>query len=454
MTGTRISNGIFRFLPLSGIGLSIVMADDLTLAGGEARLTGNVVSINESGVVELVTELSAKPLLLKDGTVEKIEFSPIAEKTVPPGALIELHNGDMLPSTIERFDNQRLSVVSPDAGRLEIPREAVKSIQTGIRPRNLVFQGPNNLDEWTVTDEERKNLSFENGMLDANGPASFSMKLPLPRQFIMRFNLIWQERQTPNFQVFFADPLLPKGEPADRYYMQFGGAGFEIKRESSRGKRFNTIVILNRTHEQFPENRMRVELRVNRETARIELLIDGDSEGEFADPIAGMPDGSGISFTSNTSNGVQQQFHGIEVLEFDDSRSRHRSEDRGDPARDGLISREDDRWSGDLTEIRPSPEGLVFIFKTEHQDSPMEIPEKDVSTVFLAGDKQSTGKHAAHHPFVIRLPGDGSLRVSSCLIGGEKITATHPLLGPLVIRRDGISSIERLPQPPDPAPEP
>ncbi len=446
MTGTRISNSLWRVFPLLGIGLAAAAADHLTLAGGEARLSGNVVSINESGVVELTTELSPEPLLLRDGVVEKIEFSARGKPSDPPATLIGLANGDLLPATIERLDSHHLSVVSPDAGRLDIPRETVRSIQTGIRRRKVVFEGPNNLDEWTTTDEERKNLSFENGIISANGPTSFSTKLPLPRQFILRFELIWQERQTPNFQVYFADPLLARGEPGDRYYLQFGGAGLEIKREASRGKRFNTIVILNRTRDQFPDNRMRIELRVNRDTARLE-------EGEFADPIAGIPDGSGIVFVSNTSNGVRQQFRGIEVLEFDDSRSRHRAEDRGDPARDSLISREDDRWSGELTEILPTPKGLVFVFKTDFQDAPMEIPESDVSTVFLAGGKNTDAKQAPH-PFVIRLPGEGSLRVSSCRIGGEKITASHPLLGPLAIRREGIASIERTPHPAEPTPEP
>lgn len=453
MTGTRISNSLFRLIPLLGLGLAVSQADDLTLSGGEARLSGNVISINESGVVELATELSAKPLLLRDGVVEKIEFSSRGNQADPPGTLIELGNGDFLPATIERLDNQHLSVVSPDAGRLDIPREMVRSIQTGIQRRKVVFEGPNNLEEWTTTDEGRKNLTFENGIISANGPTSFSTKLSLPRQFILRFELIWQERQTPNFQVYFADPLLAKGEPSDRYYLQFGGAGLEIKREAASGKRYNTIVILNRTRDQFPDNRMRIELRVNRDTARMELLIDGESEGEFADPIAGIPSGSGIAFVSNTSNGVEQQFRGIEVLEFDDSRARHRAEDRGDPGRDSLITREDDRWSGDLTEIQPTPKGLVFVFKAGFQDAPMEIPASDVSTVFLADGNTQNGKQA-HHPFVIRLPGEGSLRVSSCRIGGEKITVTHPLLGPLSIRREGISSIERMPQPAEPTPEP
>lgn len=454
MTGIQISNSTSRLLPLLSIVFAFpVMADDLTLSGGEARLSGNVVSINESGVVELATEISAKPLLLKDGVVEKIEFSSDKNQTESPSTLVELSNGDLLPATIERLDNQRLIVISPDAGRLEIPRETIRSIQTGIKQRKVVYEGPNNIEEWTIDEEVRKFLTFENGRISADGPSSFSTKLPLPRQFVLRFDLIWQERKTPNFKVYFAAPDQDENEPSDRYYLQFGGAGLEIKREASQGKRFNTIVILNRTREQFPENRVKIEIRVNRDTARMELIINGESEGEFEDPIANIPNGSGISFFSNSANGVQQQFSNIEVLELDDSRSRHRAEDRGDAKKDSLISREDDRWTGNLTEVRTTAKGLVYIFKTDFQDTPFEIPESDVSTVFLANEKSSSRKQQSY-PFVIRLHGNGALRVSSCRIGDEKLTVTHPLLGDLTIPRECVTSIEKTPQAKDPSSEP
>ena len=76
------------------------------------------------------------------------------------------------------------------------------------------------------------------------------------------------------------------------------------------------------------------------------------SEGEFIDPIPAVPDGSGITLVCNTQNGSPQEIRDIEVLEFDDVRDRHHSEERGDPTIDSLISREDDRWGGHLMEIR------------------------------------------------------------------------------------------------------
>ena len=440
----RTSNTWLRLALLGACAAGHAAADDLTLAGGEARLSGTVRSISAQGVVELASELSPEPLLLKSGSVEKIEFSNKAPAGEPPSTLVELSNGDLLPAVIESLNEDKLAVVSPVAGRLEIPRHRVKSLQLGIQRRKVIYQGPRGLEEWSDGGGEMKNWAFENDALVSKGPAVASKKLPLSRQFIMRFTLVWRQGMAPNFQIFFADPLVAKGEPCNRYYLQFGGAGMEIKREAAKGKRYNTIAILNRSADQFPDHRVQVTIMVNRDTARLQLMVNGENEGEFADPIPNVPDGSGISLACNTPNNGVQEISGIEVLEYDDSRRRHLREERGDAANDSLISREDDRWTGRLIEIRNTKDGARFVFKTGFQEKPVEIPEADVSTVFLSGGavEKADDKRL---PFVLRLPGEGSLGVSSCEFTGESASAAHPLLGPLTFQRGGILSIERIP---------
>lgn len=445
------SNHMIRLGVLCGL-CGPLLADDLTLGGG-ARLTGTVRSINEAGVVELASELSPQPLRMKKGTVEKVEFSAKGTTPKPPSAVVELANGDQLPANIEALDERHLTVLSPEAGRLEIPREALKSLQLGILQRQVAYAGPRNLDEWTRAEADVKNWVFDHNSLIANGPATASKNLSLPHQFILRFTLKWQAKQIPNFQVFFADPLKPKGELCDRYYLQFGGAGLEIKREAAKGKRYNTIVQLNRNPNQYPEHQLQVELRVDREGARLQLILNGEPEGEFVDPIAVVPQGTGITLVCQTQPGSPLEIREIEVLEFDDSRGRHRSEERGDPKADSLISREDDRWGGQLIEIRKSGDGQLFRFKSDFQKDLLEIPAADVSTVFFAA-KGGKVAEPADHPFVLRLRGEGSLRVSSCQFSEDAVSAVHPLLGPVKFRREGILSMEQTAAKPQTAPEP
>jgi hypothetical protein len=450
----RTSNTLLRLLALfCACGVIHATADDLKLTGGDARLSGTVRSINAEGVVELTSELSPEPLLLKSESVEKIEFSNKTSTGEPPSTLVELTNGDLLPATIESLSSERLTVVSPEVGRLEIPRDRVKSLQLGIQGRKVIYQGPHGLDEWSDGGGDMKNWFFERDALVSKGPAVASKTLPLPRQFIMRFTLVWQQGTSPNFKISFADPLVAIGESCNRYFLQFSGAGMEIKREAAKGRHYNTIAIINRSADQFPDHRLQVTIKVNRDTARLKLLLNGESEGEFADPIANVPDGSGITLASNTPNNGVQEIREIEILEYDDSRSRHHSEDRGDASSDSLISREDDRWTGRLIEIRNAKDGARFVFKTDFQENPVEIPAADVSTVFLSGGKSTTadGKRL---PFVLRLPGDGSLEVSSCGFTGESASAVHPLLGPLTFRRGGILSIERSPSQTETRPKP
>ena len=448
MTGIRVSNIIAGCAALCAGALGgPLVADQLALGGG-ARLTGTVRSITEAGVVELASELAPEPLLLQPGAVDRIEFSSTGAVPPPPPAVVELTNGDLLPATLETLDERQLTVVSPDAGRLVIPREALKSLQLGSQRHQALYAGPRNLDEWTHGESDAKNWVFERDRLIANGPATASLTLPLPQQFILRLTLKWQPQQIPNFQVFFADPLKAKGESCDRYYLQFGGAGVEIKREASHGKRFNTLVQFNRNPNLYPDHELRVELRVDRKAARLQLFLNGEPEGEFADPIPAVPDGSGISLVCNPPNGSSQEIRGLEILELDDARGRHHAEDRGDAQTDRLISREDDRWGGHLVDIRQTDAGQVFRFTGGARNGLLEIPAADVSAVFFATKAETPPGPAQAPPFVLHLRWDGSMRVASCQFRDDAVAATHPLLGQLLFRREGLVSMER------PAPKP
>ncbi len=421
---------------------SLAAADTVTLAGGNSRLTGEVRSIDGDGHVELASGLAAAPLLLKSATVDRIAFDhqPTAGET--PTTLIELTNGDVIPAAVESFDGSRLTAVSPDAGRLVIPRESLHSLQTGVHRRKVIWQGTGEADAWSLASGERKHFSIAGNNLVFEGAATAARKLDLTPQFIMRFTLGWEAGKVPNFKVFFADPLDGGNEAVDRYYLQFAGAGLEIKRESARGRRYNTLFILNRGHAEFPDNRLKVELRVNRHTARMELFLNGEPEGEIADPIPGIPTGSGIAFECGHREGSTQEIRDIAILENEDSRTRHRAEDRGDAGSDSLITLDDDRWSGTLGSIRQVGNERVYVFKATGQEEFMEIPESEVSTVFMAG---GDGKSASgSHPFVLRIHPHGSLTAASCVMDGSGVTVEHPLLGPLALSKDRITAIERV----------
>lgn len=426
-------------LLLAGGTAGVLHADNLTLSG-EARLTGTVRSIDETGVIRLASPLSPDPIQLKPGAVAKVEFSAPETLPNPPETLVELTNGDLLPVTIEGLDDRNLSVTTADAGPLSIPREAVKSMQVGVRKPKIIYTGPRNMEEWTREGEGGRSWAFSNHELVASGPAEISKSFETPLQFVFKFTLKWQAM--PGFQIYFADPLVPDSDLSDRYYMQFNGAGLEIKRESSEGKHFQTVIALNRTPDQFPDNQLEIEIHVDRKTSHLHLLLNGEPEAAGVDPVPDPPKGNGIRLVNSSPPGTTQEIRDIVISEFDNAGKRHHAENRGDPKTDSLISRDEDRWGGHLTGIRKGPEGTVFSFKSDFQEAPLELAEADVSTIFFAKTAADTGP-GQNHPFALRLCGDGLLKVSSCVFSEDAATAVHPLLGPLKINRNGIAALER-----------
>jgi hypothetical protein len=438
--------GIHNFERSAALGLALLFsasadlrADDIRLEGN-TRLTGTVRSIGENGSVELMSELSEEPIVLKGSAVREVTFSAPAEEPARPGAMVELANGDVLPVVLEELDERRLVVSSAEAGRLEIPREMVRSLHLGIYDQRVIYSGPDSLDNWIRDREGSKNWSYENGVLTAEGSGQISRRLEPASQFILRFTLGWQNN--PNFQLSFADPLLGPAKAADRYLLQFNNAGLEIKRMSAEGPPHPSLITLNRPPDQFPGSRMKVEIRVDRLRSILKLYLNGEPEGRFIDPIGRAPTGGGISLFSNAPNNTEHEITQLEVLEWDEAGDRHRTEERGDPARDSLIGRSAERWSGRLAGIRTEGGNVLLSFKSEFQEEPIEIPDTEVSTVFFAEEAMAEVPKG-DRPFVLRLRGNGVLSVTSCTFDGTEVRALHPLLGQLTLRRSGVSAFAR-----------
>lgn len=441
----RISN----ILTICLLGAGASRADDLTIAGGTTLLSGVVRSIDEQGAVELSSPLSPEPLILKSGAVDKVEFNSGNPPAEQPPSMVQLANGDRLPATLEGLDETKLTLSSPYLGRLEIPRGALGMLQLGIRQGKLVYSGPTKLSEWLEGDLDAKNWTFENRNLTANGQASAARLIDFPQQFILRFTLKWEARGNPNFEVTFADPMLEKGKSADRYLLRFNSAGFQIRREASRGQHYAELISLARLPSHFPDRSLDVEIRVNRKTSKLQVYLNGEPDGESVDPLEGTPTGRGIVFNCNNQSNQTQSIRDIQVLELDDSAVRHRSEDRGDPKQDSLISRDDERWGGKLIDIRGDRENQIFRIKSEFQNEPLDIPASAVSTVFFTAKPGDEAK-APKCPFLLRLQDKGVLSVNSCRFDAENVHAVHPLLGPITLKREGVTSLQRTDSKPKP----
>jgi len=441
MIGMSSSERLVAMAVMAVVMAGGVLRADLITLSGEGRLSGTVRSINGEGVVELQSPLAEEPILLRAEAVRKVAFGNENESEDLPSCRVELNNGDILPVEIESLDDKQLAVMSPVAGRLLIPRSALKSVIMGIHPNKVVYPRGGSFEDMKPEGPQGDNWSFDEGAWSVEGQGRLVRKLEPMAQFSAKFNLAWSGN--PSFQFHFADPLLPSTQVADRYLFQFGNGGIEVRRESSKGgRRSTTLLSLNRRPDQYPDNLLRVEIRVDRTNSMLHLFLNDEPEGRFGDPVANPPEAGGIAFSSTAGNETHMTISGVEIAEWDHNGDRHRTEDRGDASVDALIERQGDRFGGSLVSIKPAPEGPLFVFKSDFQEAPIELPESEISTVFFKDSGENPAK--VFHPFALRLRGNGIIRVESCSFPGDRIEANHPLLGPLVLERREVTALERL----------
>jgi len=446
-----------RVFPLGGLAAAWVcvvcaspsaMADKVAFLDG-GGLSGNVLSIQGDGSIQLDSPLAAGRLSLLGDTVERIEFNQ-SENIRPVGnTRFELSNSDFLMGRLLGYSRETGARILADGiGEILLPAGSLRSMGLEVQSTKIIYNGPDSISNWTVSGQRgSSNWQFNRQRLSATGSGHIGRMLDLPDRYVIRMRMHWQGQ--PNFQLGFSDPLEDLQVRVDRYYLQFGRAGIEIKRETAENKRWHTLATLNRTPDQFQNQEMEIELRVDRTRALIYLAINGNQEGRFMDHIGNPPASGGISLRNSTSNAHQLDISKLVVESWGDSSSLPslpKLKVAGD--RDSLVMREGDHYRGAIQSIEATEDGLVFSMNLDFSQQPAKptrILGDDVAIVgFANGHEQSDdGASGPRTGFVLQIHDRGRLSVTQSTFDDGRVRALHPILGELTLPRASVSSLER-----------
>lgn len=401
------------------------------------KITGDLMAMDENGSITLSTTYAEQPLKIHANKVQKIDFGNADDTAEAPPQSITLINGDTLPVIVKSLDDHELLVTSPILGDLRISRDQIDSLQNGLFAQKNIYRGPKELSEWQSTNDQIMTWKCEENKLTAVGMGSIQKELKLPENYSIKFKLNW--KFNPNFKFNFSDPLTPENDPADRYYLQFGRAGMEIKRVSTGNARFSTIAMINRTPDMFENNEVLVEIRVNRKNGRLELYINSELEGRYLDK--NPPKGTGVILTSLSRSETELTISEIEINEWNSGASAPRSEDRGEGKEDAVIGRNSERFGGKLISINEINEQKIYRFKSNFQEEPIDLPETEVSTIYFSRSGDIKPQNA--DGFLLSLKGRGSLSVTKTIFNENSLKITHPMLGDINIDRAGVLQMQR-----------
>ena len=423
---------------------SLAQADVANFGDTHGKLTGNLQRFGADGIIEWQSPYSKEPLMLLADKLSEIEFSTSSEAREPAPVQITLRNDDVLPvMRVTGMEETGLITETFATGTLTIPKAAIASAQFGITSRKTLYSGFDNIREWTTGIGEADNWQRRGNSLISDGRSIAARDCELPENFILSFELSWDTR-SPNYSIGFADTLAKDPRKQNRYSFNFDGSGMRITRQAPGDTRARTLAQWPRRPSSFTDDNFKVELRVDRSQRRMELFIDGQSEGLVVDTLDDLPEphGTGIRISCRAHSG-KQTISELTISEFNDTRTRHLAEKRGDPSLDCMITTDDDRWSGKLISMGGTADQPTMTFKTNFADESWEIPEKEVSTLFFA-NYPFNGGPGGKPVYLIEFHGKGKLSATKCVINGDDVELTHPLLGTLQVRRNAIKLIRRI----------
>ncbi|QJE94607.1 hypothetical protein [Luteolibacter luteus] len=411
-------------------------ADEVILTDG-SRLSGTVAAVADTGELALASPLSSEPFQLRADHIKQVQFSHAKKVVDEYDAMLVLANGDELPCDLLGINADSLRVNTSLGGEIDVPRSAVNTVQLGVRPRKLVYRGPDSDDGWKI----KSGWRFDNRRFMADGSGTLARSFDIPGSFALRFRLAW--KNTPNIQVYFADDMLETTGKADRYYVTFNSSGFELKRQQSNdGHPYLAMASIPREPDDFPDSQLEVELRVDRKLAMVHVYLNGEFVEKYHDSLDSAPIGQGVMFRSNTGGEDLQFIDAVEVREWDPSADRHRAEPRGDESSDVVITRSSDRGKVKILEMRELNGTPMLFYKGPHSPTAVELPLDEVSTLFF--ERPAERPAQPHPPLALGLRSRGSLGVNNCRSEGDLLIADHPLLGKLSIRRDAVAKLERI----------
>lgn len=432
---------LFFFIVRRGFFLSSLLcmspclsADVITL-GAEGKISGKIESISADGLITLGSPLSPEKIQFAVKELDRIKFDVQETPKTSCNNILHLKNGDLLPVEIDQLDDKQLSFRLPWSEKLSAPRDAIDSLHFGTSENVVLYRGPQ-AEEWNLG----RAWKFNNGLESQAWGTTHRKFQSFPDRYILSFDLAWTGNA--GMKCIFASNSADPNSAADCYFLQFNSAGLELKRQTSAGKKYTSLATFNDlTPDDMKDNRMQVEIRVDRVNRLLQLAINGKQvRNNIIDPMETGPSPKGdiISFSSTSGNEDKHTITNLRVTTWGSASAEARLEKRNDTKTDVLYDIESNRSSGLLRSISHANE-LQVLFENPHDPSPKPILASKIAVIYFAGEKPKESTT----PYRIQLHGVGTLWVDSFVLLDGKVLAKHGILGELEIATSLISEISR-----------
>ena len=437
--------------------------DRLKLLNGDS-FTGQFQGINNGHILWLHPSF-AEParVIAKDvSSVQLEQRKTLEEKS--QDCMVSLISGGRLSGTLMGLDEKGLTLDTWYGGQLKIARQFIRTIEMGIKPERLVYQGPEDgPDGWMTGNRNtgqalkqmlQKNVKaaeggpekqrvlailgrvqkpgkvvpgvagqqgawryVKNGFVCASsGPILGRKDLELPDRCALNFNLQWTGYFNLGVNIF-----------ADQINNEYSGNSYSLRVDQNnlylyRIQNGSTSNLGNVKSQLNGKKRCQLTVLIDKEVKEISVLIDGQLIRKWEDtrPFAGK--GKGLLFTSRNNSAMR--LSGIRVTEWSGNLPESDMAKSGNGKEDFVLFSNKDGISGKAKRI----EGDKLIFTTNFGDVP--LPVSNMSSLTLSNPVKSPTPKV--QDVKAQLLKNGRINVELLSWESGKVKIKNPYLGEAV----------------------
>ena len=244
----------------------------------------------------------------------RFEEAEAIKTELTPSARFQFKNGDELVGNVRSIKDNTFHFQSWFSNDVQAPLASLESILFAARGYNLLYEGPTGTNGWRIGRNPRS-WEYKDGAFIANGADLLGRDFGLKGSSTLEFDLAWNGAFSLSITLYAS--VIDRFDYSSSAYLVYLGTGAISVQRVQAG---SGAVMLgqNQIPEMYRRNKMRFEIRCNKEDATITLLADGKLVQRWKDTSAGgfVAKGGGIVFFSQVE-GRSLKISNMRVSEWD-----------------------------------------------------------------------------------------------------------------------------------------
>jgi len=305
---------ITLFLSLSQTLCHSAGGDSLIRFMDGSMLHGELQQVSlQQGIRWAHTDLT-KPVDFRPDNLAWIRFEgarPV-KRNNEPSVHIRFHNGDEVLGNLIGLDEQQVQFSTWFNEQLFAPRDVLRSLAFLSPGFRILYEGPTSINGWQIG-RDPKAWKYRDGVLISEGVGVLGRDFDLSGSSRIEFDLQWNGTFSLIVPVYTS--ALDRFDYRSNSYMFYISRGYVSLQRVQSG-----AGVRNLGQGQIPKmqtkNRVKIEIRINKEKAEMEMYIDGELARKWKDAKGFAATGSGISFFSQL-NGPIVKLSNLRVSAWD-----------------------------------------------------------------------------------------------------------------------------------------